>query len=143
MGYTTEFTGVIGLSRELTLAEARDLLDAAGDGKAICQSRPQGHLRWVPTEDLRGITWDQGEKFYDYVEWMECVCAWLSHLGIVCNGEIAWSGEEADDTGRIYVRNNDIVASRAEGIKATGARPLTVARLGQIALERAIAGGAK
>lgn len=89
MGYTTKFTGSVSLSRALTIAEARILLEANEDNDATkALFGRNSYLKWVPTESLDAIVWDGNEKFYDYIELMGDVCAWLKARCIPASGEI-------------------------------------------------------
>lgn len=68
--------------------------------------------QWVPSEDLMGLEWDQGEKFYNYVEWIEyLIDNFLAPQGYTVNGSVRWRGESFDDIGVIDVTDN-IVSSR-------------------------------
>jgi hypothetical protein len=61
-----------------------------------------------------GIEWDGGEKFYDYVEWLEYIINnFLAPKGYVLNGECPYQGEDSDDVGKIVVKDN--VVTRLEG----------------------------
>lgn len=136
MGYTTTFSGQIRLSRTLTLAEAKELLDIrdSDESKNItgCRSR----LQWVPTESLDAIVWDGEEKFYEYFELLEWLCGtWLKERDIAANGDLLWNGEDADDAGRITVTNNQVIAFPHRLSTTRSGRPLTKNRLAEMALE--------
>lgn len=139
MGYTTKFTGCINLSRKLTMTEAKELLEIADmdsqDAKAITGT--DAYLQWVPTETLDGIVWDGNEKFYEYVPLMRWLCGWLQERGIQANGELLWAGESTEDRGRLIVTNNDVQTIEGPQIKVKSARPLTLRRLGEMALQQA------
>lgn len=76
-------------------------------------TQPGLWLQWVPTEDGMGIEWDGGEKFYNYVEWLEYLIEnILAPRGYVLNGEIDWAGEESGDLGRIVVKDNIVTTLR-------------------------------
>ena len=67
--------------------------------------------QWVPTHDGTAIEWDGGEKFYNYVEWLEYIVEhFLKRWGYVLNGEVEWQGEDSCDRGTIYVKDNKIEA---------------------------------
>jgi hypothetical protein len=71
--------------------------------------------QWIPTEDGAGIEWDGGEKFYNYQEWLEyLVQHFLAPWGFILNGAVRWQGEERDDRGFLYVKNN--VVSRSHSL---------------------------
>lgn len=65
--------------------------------------------QWIISEDGTQLEWDGGEKFYNYIEWLEY---YISHFfkkwGIKLNGEIEWQGEDHSDKGIIVVRNNKV-----------------------------------
>lgn len=62
--------------------------------------------QWImPTNSQ--LTWDDGEKFYDYVEWLEYLIEhFFTPSGYVLNGEIAFQGEDVSDFGVIRVEDN-------------------------------------
>jgi hypothetical protein len=70
--------------------------------------------QWVPNEDGTSIQWDGGEKFYDYVEWIEYIVEhFIKPWGYVLNGEVEWYGECRDDAGLIIVDNNSVTTKTA------------------------------
>lgn len=69
-------------------------------------TQPGLWCQWTPGGD-QGIEWDGGEKFYDYVEWLQYLRDnFLIPWGHVLNGQVEWVGEDPDDRGRIIVINN-------------------------------------
>lgn len=53
------------------------------------------------------IVWDEGEKFYNYVEWLEyLIKSFLIPWGYTLNGEVQWRGEDWSDNGTISVTDN-------------------------------------
>lgn len=78
------------------------------------RTQPGLWCQWTPTEDGWGLEWDGGEKFYNYVEWLEYIINWLKPRGYVLNGTVDWQGEDSEDRGTIVVSNN-VVAERARG----------------------------
>ena len=71
------------------------------------KTQPGLWCQWRPTEDGEGIEWDGGEKFYNYVQWLEYIIKnILAPRGYVLNGEVKWRGEDFDDTGTIVVLDN-------------------------------------
>jgi hypothetical protein len=143
MGYTTKFTGQISLSRQLTMSEAKALLDIHDNPDLASPGCPDSYLRWVPTDDLMGIVWDEGEKFYHYVEWMCWICDHLTNLGITANGSLVWQGEETGDTGTLTVTNSQVNVSKGAIPPKGKARPLTLDRLARLALALEKATGGK
>jgi hypothetical protein len=63
--------------------------------------------QWVPNPYGTAIIWDGGEKFYDYVEWIEYLIEnFLKPWGYVLDGEVEWVGEDPNDRGMIIIDNN-------------------------------------
>lgn len=102
MGYTTKFKGRFDLDKELAPKHAEYL-----DQNELPEG-PGGYFQWVPTKDRRGIEWDGGEKFYDYIAWLRWVAAKLKKWGYKMNGSVRWRGEEFDDTGVLTVVDNEV-----------------------------------
>lgn len=141
MGYTTTFSGVVRLSRPLTFAEAKTMLEFNEDPDRITTTTKKpsrSYMQWVPTKSLDGIVWDGQEKFYDYTEWLIWLCEWLAERSITADGELTWSGEDRSDYGEIVVSAN-IVRSIPKPLKRPNdsAEPITLDDLARMALERA------
>ena len=139
MGYTTKFTGCINLSRALTIKEAKELLEITSLDRDEAREITgiEAYLQWVPTETLDGIVWDGNEKFYEYVPLLRWLCGWLKERGIKANGELLWAGEETLDRGHIVVSSNEVEVIEGQRIETKSGRPLTLERLGEIALHQA------
>ncbi|SDV49238.1 hypothetical protein [Chitinasiproducens palmae] len=136
MGYSTRFSGVLSLSRKLILKEARAILEFNDEPSKIENPPVRGYMQWVPTETLDGIMWDQGEKFYDYIEWLTWLCDLLKTWGISVSGRLIWAGEDTDDVGEITVSDN-VVSSIQHARQTIGStEPLTMKRLAEIALDQ-------
>lgn len=76
------------------------------------RGQPGLWCQWVPTEDGKGIEWDEGEKFYDYEEWLEYIIGhFLEPWGYTVTGEVEWSGDEQGDVGVLVVKSN-VVTTR-------------------------------
>ena len=82
------------------------------DGSVLnhnCSARTQPGLwcHWVIGGDNDELMWDESEKFYDYIEWLEyMIDNFFAPLGYILNGDILWEGEESDDVGVIRVTDN-------------------------------------
>lgn len=75
------------------------------------RGQPGLWCQWVVTEDGTELEWDEGEKFYEYVEWLEYLIKhFFEKWGVKLNGEIGWKGSEDDDRGTIFVKNNKVEA---------------------------------
>ena len=71
--------------------------------------------QWVPSEDGSQIVWDEGEKFYEYTEWLRYLIEhFLAPWGYKLNGTVEWRGEEDDDRGRIVVKDNIVTVLVAQ-----------------------------
>lgn len=112
MGYTTEFDGCFKLSQPLSVEQKNELDQFAEE----IHTRPiEGYCQWIPTLDGTGITWDGGEKFYDYVAWLKLIIRrFLRPWGLVLNGQVTWQGEESDDMGMIEVIDSVVSTKKAE-----------------------------
>jgi hypothetical protein len=73
------------------------------------KTQPGLWCQWIPTYDRRGMEWDGGEKFYNYVEWIEYLIEKiLAPRGYSLTGDVQWRGEEWDDTGTISITDNKV-----------------------------------
>lgn len=113
MGYTTTFKGSLSFSRELTLKEYKELEKLADynshqEGyREFGSGFPDSYNQWEPNEDGTAFGWNGGEKFYNYIEWLDWLAMeYFEPRGIKLNGKIEWSGEEMGDTGTISVLDN-------------------------------------
>lgn len=111
MGYSTDLFGVVKFDKQLTIDQKKELDDFAearhgGDTRPYVDV-PSFYCQWIPTADGWGLEWDGGEKFYNYVGWLEhLIKKFFIPWGIKLNGEIEWEGEESGDLGKIIVTNN-------------------------------------
>jgi hypothetical protein len=74
-----------------------------------CPPNDQPNLwcQWIPSEDGSAIEWDGGEKFYDYIDWIEYIIThFLTPWGITANGSVEWQGEDSGDFGKINIKNS-------------------------------------
>ena len=66
------------------------------------KGQPSLWCQWVPTDNGEALEWDQGEKFYNYVDWLKyLVSHFLRPWGRALSGSITWQGEDLSDMGRI------------------------------------------
>lgn len=69
-------------------------------------SQPGLWCQWIIDEDGE-LVWDEGEKFYNYTEWLEYLIEhFFAPSGYVLNGTVFYDGEESDDFGKIIVTDN-------------------------------------
>jgi hypothetical protein len=63
--------------------------------------------QWIPNEDGTALGWDQGEKFYQYTEWLKyLIDTFFIPWGYTLNGKVSYQGEESDDQGVIHCKDN-------------------------------------
>jgi hypothetical protein len=63
--------------------------------------------QWVVSEDRKHLQWDGGEKFYNYIEWLEYLIEhFFEPWGYKLQGIVKWRGEDFDDYGSLIVVNN-------------------------------------
>jgi hypothetical protein len=86
------------------------------DASTVDYNRPPSEqpglwCQWTVNDEGTELAWDEGEKFYEYVEWLRYL---ISHFfekwGIKLTGEVHWQGEDSDDRGTIYVKDNKVEA---------------------------------
>lgn len=81
-----------------------DVLDY---GNTPPTGQPSLWCQWTPTDDGSAIVWDEGEKFYEYGEWIKYLIQhFLLPWGYVLNGSVDWKGEDSGDIGKIEITNN-------------------------------------
>ena len=82
------------------------------------KTQPSLRCQWAPNEDGTELAWDGGEKFYNYIEWLEYIVERiLKPRGYSITGLVIWRGEEVDDIGTIIVKNNKIDVREGKHIK--------------------------
>jgi len=115
MGYSTNFRGELEFDKTLT----KDMVDTYNkfantrheDGYKP-NGKPSIWLQWEITEENGKyfLIWDECEKFYNYVEWLEYVIKYVfKGWGLKLNGSFEWRGDEWEDTGQIIVKDNVVV----------------------------------
>ena len=73
------------------------------------KNQPGLWCQWVPSEDGTAIEWNESEKFYDYIEWIEyLVKHFLGPWGYKLSGIVQWRGEESDDRGVITIKDDEV-----------------------------------
>lgn len=81
-------------------------------------TQPSLWCQWIPTEDKLSLEWDNGEKFYNYTEWLVyLIHKILAPNGYVLNGTIQWQGEDNGDVGEIFVEDNLVYTQEWKGEK--------------------------
>lgn len=69
-------------------------------------SQPGLWCQWF-INDRNELVWDEGEKFYNYVEWLRYLIKhFFEPLGYEISGVVYYDGEDPDDFGKIVVSDN-------------------------------------
>jgi hypothetical protein len=77
------------------------------------KGQPGLWCQWVPNENGDAIKWDGGEKFYNYIEWIEYLVAnFLTPWGYNLKGKVKWNGEGHRDRGFICISNNQVYVNQ-------------------------------
>jgi hypothetical protein len=80
-------------------------------------TQPGLWCKWTVTDDGHFLEWDEREKFYDYIEWLQyLIDNFFKKWNYVLNGTITWEGEDNSDMGRIVVIDNEIQIYKAKVI---------------------------
>ena len=89
--------------------------------------------QWIINKDH--LEWDGGEKFYNYIEWLEYLIAhFFEPLGYKLNGDIEWQGEDYEDFGTIHVVDNEV--TEQYGIRVTSMKDVETNALIEELIER-------
>ena len=89
---------------------------------------PYSYNQWV-VRDVRSyrlewqeLRWDEVEKFYDYVAWLEHIIKYVfSPRGYVLSGKVNYFGEDDHDMGYIKIEDNVVthVQAQFDGVDTT------------------------
>jgi hypothetical protein len=83
--------------------------------------------KWEPDDTGEYIGWEGGEKFYDYVEWLQyLIDHFLKPWGIAIAGVVRYQGERKDDFGVVLCE--DGIVKRMQGVKERPTHPKVMAR---------------
>ena len=83
--------------------------DTVIDSNIPPSTQPGLWCQWYYYKENNTIEWDKGEKFYNYIEWIQYIIKKiLVPRKYAINGEIEWVGDEDNDKGIIKIYNNDI-----------------------------------
>lgn len=81
------------------------------------KTQPGLWCQWLIQKDKQTIKWDGGEKFYEYIQWIEyLINSVLKPRGYIVNGKVEWIGEDSfNDQGIITVKNNIVIVVQTKG----------------------------
>ena len=73
-------------------------------------TQPGLWLQWEIDEENDTLQWDNNEKFYNYIEWLEYLIAKIFIPNeVVVSGSVDYRGEEWDDNGTITIVDNKLI----------------------------------
>ena len=76
-------------------------------------TQPGLWCQWTPNDAGTAIIWDSGEKFYEYVKWLQyLITNFLAPKGYTLNGKVEYQGEDSHDFGVICVEDNKIAVTK-------------------------------
>ena len=110
MGYTTEFEGEFTITPPLQDGDHFHLEKVLGGSRKI-EGAPEAHwgggCDWEADEEGKTLSWNEAEKFYDYIPWIKCLAKnFFEPRGYKLNGDVRWSGEDMTDIGVISIKDN-------------------------------------
>lgn len=112
MGYDTTFSGGFTFNKPVTAKLYTKINEFAEESHTPGNGIPGYWCQWVIGTDYNGeevLVWDQNEKFYNYVEWLEYLIKnFFEPEGYVLNGIVEYQGEDPEDFGEIVVKDNII-----------------------------------
>mgnify|MGYP006280343865 CR=1 FL=1 len=77
------------------------------------ETQPGLWCQWIINGKHNTLEWNGGEKFYNYVDWLEYLIKnFFNPWGYYLNGKVEWQGEDEDDHGVIIVKSNNINLER-------------------------------
>lgn len=121
MGYNTDYTGVIGFSRELKGSEITHLepyLHSQYDRREDPNNTDNvGDFNWIDLEfsgDFMGLEYNGSEKSRNMEGQLQFAINRLVEKApdVMCNGEMLAQGEEHDDRYKIIVTNNKVTVKK-------------------------------
>jgi hypothetical protein len=72
-------------------------------------TQPGLWCQWRPNIEGTHLEWDGNEKFYSYIPWLKYIVEKiLAPCGYSISGTVFWQGEDPNDTGNIWVKDNVI-----------------------------------
>lgn len=81
-------------------------------------TQPGLWCQWEPSDCGNFIAWNQAEKFYCYVEWLQYIIDRVLTLkGYSITGNVLYQGEDVEDRGLIKVKDNIIKVKKTNDYK--------------------------
>jgi hypothetical protein len=124
MGYGVYYNGEVTVTPALTEGDAAVVraatnLEDAEETRvlfAVIAASPEPDLPHHAglleiSEDRKCILPEQDESRHGFRLWLKLIVEhYLASRGYVLNGEVTWGGEDRDDSGTIFVRDNQVEA---------------------------------
>lgn len=105
MGYTTRFKGSLRIEPQ-PKKELVEVINNFSKTRHDEKDFPGIWCQWIISEG-RFLCWNGGEKFYNYVGWLEYLIKnYFVPGNYVLNGKIYFRGERFEDMGVICVEDN-------------------------------------
>ena len=124
MGYDVYYNGAVTVAPALTEADATVLRAAANREDTEKTRAIFAAIAASPEPDLPGYTGlldvsedrgcilpEEDESRHGFRRWLKLLIDhYLTPRGYVLNGEVTWEGEDRDDSGTIFVKDNQVEA---------------------------------
>ena len=89
----------------------QDMDESVIDRNSPPSTQPSLWCQWIPNSEGTAIAWNESEKFYEYIDWIEYLIERiLIPRGYSLSGVVHWSGEEYDDLGTIHISHNKVLS---------------------------------
>ena len=116
------FNGNLGVDGEYFVGGngflGQDVDDSIVGYNAHPKTQPSLWCQWMIDDD-GNLVWDGGDKFYNYEEWLVyLIDNFIAPSGYICNGEIEFQGEDINDFGTIYVKDNVVTVKYGMRIRS-------------------------
>ena len=107
------FFGCLGKEGEFFLDPEYDYSNDESiiDRNEPSSTQPGLWCQWEISSDRKYLQWNGGEKFYNYIEWLQYIIENFIKTDpneYVLNGKVHWQGEDPEDKGILEVKNNEV-----------------------------------
>lgn len=77
------------------------------------RTQPSLWCEWTVSHDGTKIIWSEEDYFYEYIQWLQYLLDnFLKPWGYIVNGQCEWQGQNSEDQGIIYIKDNTLEARR-------------------------------
>lgn len=113
MGYDTNFSGGFDIIPELTTNQTNEINEFCEDrhgSNSDHEGFPGFWCDWKVTHCGSSLQHKGGEKFYNYVEWLDyLITHYFRPWGVTLTGTVSWQGEGGSDQGEITVLDGNLI----------------------------------